>query len=783
MLAPPGLPRISRRQAEAGRFFDARPPVVQRILRSRESSLLLSGPLGTGKTRIALERVRACCLKYPGCRWLMARSIRKWMTNSALVTWEEKVVVPGELRADRIQRANRSEYRFKNGSVVVVAGLDDSVAVRSAEYDGAFILEATEIGQETKDEVAGRLRNGVMPYQQLIMDCNPGAPTHWLKQDVDAGRLAMIDTTHRDNPFLFSQDTQDWTRQGADYLARLDTFTGVRRLRLKDGRWAKAEGVVYENYDARIHVVDPFPIPAHWRRYWAIDFGYTNPLCWQFWAEDPDGRIYLYREIYQTKRLVRDVAEWVGRLTEGEPRPEDAVGDHDPEALETIRSALGVTVKPADKSDKKGGIQEVTDRLKIQGDGKPRLMLFRNAIAHIPSIELREAGKPTSTEGEFDSYCFVAGTMVETSFGRGPIEQIRAGQMVWTRWGLRRVLKSGCTHKSARVVTAKLSNGRLLTGTANHPVFTVEKGWIPLSALSCKDILLPWNPIKPESFSTESSTTDGRTGSDTQTGCISAAAPSLKPRGSAGSMSIFGDRFTETYLKGVTSITEMETTLTIPSVISSVSPRRAMSMRTGETLFAELRNGLQSSPAHENSQRNLNALQREELFAGSSQRKFGRVASRRRRSANGAESFFSLGRSGKPDSVPADAIPSGGTPAGLITKSDPAPTAEPHSASINPALPNAAPVRVLSITAEPRLECVYNLSVEEHREYFASGVLVHNCWNPRLTKNEEPLKVNDHGADAARYICRLLGARDSGGPFGGYGAPEPEQHYSDDTFR
>lgn len=405
MIASPELPRITRSQAAAGRFFDARPAVIQRILRSREPFLLLCGPLGTGKTTTALERVRACCLRYPGCRWILLRSVRKWMTNSALVTWEEKVVAPGELKPDKIHRNNRSEYRFKNGSVVVVAGLDDPVAVRSAEYDGAFILETTEAKREAIEEVSGRLRYGKMPYQQLLMDCNPGSPTHWLKQDIDAGKLPCIDTRHEDNPFLFSPDTGSWTTRGREYVDRLDRdLTGVRRLRLKDGRWAQAEGVVYENWDPKTHVVDPFPIPAHWRRYWAIDFGYTNPLCWQFWTEDPDGRIYLYREIYQTKRLVRDVAEWVGRLTDGEPRPEDAVGDHDPEALETIRSVLGVTVKPADKSDKKGGIQEVTDRLKIQGDGKPRLMLFRNCIAHIPSVELREAGKPTSTETELDGY-------------------------------------------------------------------------------------------------------------------------------------------------------------------------------------------------------------------------------------------------------------------------------------------------------------------------------------------------------------------------------------------
>ena len=32
---------------------------------------------------------------------------------------------------------------------------------------------------------------------------------------------------------------------------------------------------------------------------WSVDFGFTNPIVIQWWAEDPDGRLYLYRELYR----------------------------------------------------------------------------------------------------------------------------------------------------------------------------------------------------------------------------------------------------------------------------------------------------------------------------------------------------------------------------------------------------------------------------------------------------------------------------------------------------
>ena len=79
-------PHVSRAEAEKGRWFDLTRPLALAVLKSRARRVLVDGPLGTGKTRLNLEKVRACCLKYPGCRWVLLRSVRKWLTHSALVT-------------------------------------------------------------------------------------------------------------------------------------------------------------------------------------------------------------------------------------------------------------------------------------------------------------------------------------------------------------------------------------------------------------------------------------------------------------------------------------------------------------------------------------------------------------------------------------------------------------------------------------------------------------------------------------------------------------------------
>lgn len=407
---------VTREQADIGRLFDNRNDKIRQILSCRDMWVLAWGPAGSGKTRAILEKLRSIALKYPRSRILIVRSIRKWLTQSALVTWEEKVLVKGDVLPDRIRRAYRSEYRFVNGSVVVVAGLDDPQQVMSAEYDIIYINEATEVSLDVAETALNRIRNGRVPYQQVIMDCNPAAPTHWLKKAMDAGRLTAIEAKHVDNPALYDADRREWTAFGQHYVQNvLEKMSGIRRTRLRDGLWAIAEGCVYEDWDESIHHIPPRPIPWDWDRYWAIDFGYTNPFVWQWWAEDPDGALHLYREIYLPGVLVEDAVKMGFSAMEGwtdagadwslvrEPRPQLVVADHDAEDRATFERHAKIETHPADKRVS-AGIQDVQGRLKTQPNGRPRIFVHRGCLIHRPAEALQTAGKPTCTAEEFASY-------------------------------------------------------------------------------------------------------------------------------------------------------------------------------------------------------------------------------------------------------------------------------------------------------------------------------------------------------------------------------------------
>ena len=361
------------------------------LMACRTGEVVVSGPAGTGKSRACLEKLHLQAEKYAGMRGLILRKTRESLTEAALVTFENKVVPEGHPILTGPQRRMRQAYHYPNGSELIVGGLDKASKVMSTEYDAVYVQEAIELTEHEWETLTTRLRAGALPYQQLMADTNPDAGSHWLKQRSERGQTLMLESRHEDNPVVTPE-----------YLAKLDALTGVRYKRLRLGLWVAAEGIVYEGWEPALHRVPRFDIPKDWPRYWVVDFGYTSPFVWQAWARDPDGRLYRYREIYRTQRLVEDHAAQILSVTADDPKPCSILCDHDAEDRATLERYLRLKTTPAFKSISPG-IQAVATRLRSQGDGKARLFYLRDSLVERdPSLEERK--KPCSSEEEYEGY-------------------------------------------------------------------------------------------------------------------------------------------------------------------------------------------------------------------------------------------------------------------------------------------------------------------------------------------------------------------------------------------
>jgi PBSX family phage terminase large subunit len=414
------------------------------LLHCRAPEVLVSGPAGTGKSRACLEKLHLICLLNDNAKCLLVRKTAVSLTSSALATYEQIVaqeaLASGAVRFFGGSKRVPPQYQYvKTGAVINIGGMDNPTRVMSTEYDIAFAQEAIELTVDDWEAISSRLRNGVVSFQQLLADTNPAQPTHWLKQRCDRGDTILLESRHEDNPRLFS-DSGAVTQAGAEYMARLDNLTGVRFHRLRKGLWVAAEGVIFEDFDPAVHVLPRFPIPPEWTRWWVVDFGFTNPFVLQCWAEDGDGRLFMYREIYHTRRTVDQHAATIldqvaplddaqrRRVDAGlpvplrerrwvEPKPRGVICDWDAEGRETFSQAAGLGTVPADKRVIYG-LEAGQRRFRKRDDGTVGAYFLEGSLVEVDQ-DLVEAKLPTRTVEEIPAYVW------DQSPGKPPKEQPR----------------------------------------------------------------------------------------------------------------------------------------------------------------------------------------------------------------------------------------------------------------------------------------------------------------------------------------------------------------------
>lgn len=372
---------------------------AQRIQNIKDHEVIISGPAETGKTFAVLSHLHNLAACHPGMQGVIVRKTYKSAVSSVVQSYLRKVLPANS--GVKVYGGERPEwFDYPNGSRIWVGGMDNPDKVLSSERDVIYVNQAEELNLSDWETLGTRAtgRAGNIPFPMLIGDCNPGPQTHWILDRANRGRLTMLESRHEDNPTLFDANGVI-TEQGKRTMSILDALTGVRLQRLRYGRWVSAEGTVYQ-FDRAVHLIDRFEIPDNWRRIRVIDFGYTNPFVCGWWAIDHDDRMYLYREIYMTQRTVKVHAKQINHLSEGE-YIEATICDTDAEDRATL-DENEINTMSASK-EVSPGIQEVEERLKKRGDGRPGLFIMRDSLVERDEA-LADAHKPTCTEQEFDTY-------------------------------------------------------------------------------------------------------------------------------------------------------------------------------------------------------------------------------------------------------------------------------------------------------------------------------------------------------------------------------------------
>ena len=212
---------------------------------------------------------------------------------------------------------------------------------------------------------------------RVIITATPISGLSWMYDrfvETDLDGFSRCKISGLDNPYISSVKL----RRAVQHMSEAS-----QRTRLM-GDFAAQYGLVYDEFDPQLHVVQPFKIPADGTIYRAIDFGTRNPWCTLWIYHDhhgvhgADDSIYVYREYYRTERTTVENGKEMQRRSVGDPRPTFTVADSaSRDGRLVLARELGIPTKPSPKElGLSSMINLVKDRLMIHSDGLPRLFIF-----------------------------------------------------------------------------------------------------------------------------------------------------------------------------------------------------------------------------------------------------------------------------------------------------------------------------------------------------------------------------------------------------------------------
>ncbi len=200
----------------------------------------------------------------------------------------------------------------------------------------------------------------------------------------------------KDNPFL--------DKQGIELMEKVLSRDELRSR--QHGEFASKSGLVYPEFDDRVHVIEPFEIPQHWQSTISIDPGFVNPLSAHWYAVDGDGNVFVIAEHFASgkdclwhSQRIKEISRQLNWKTDSAGRYAALI---DSAALQRTLSGEksvvqlflqeGIAVNPKVDKNVPGGIQRVKQYLSDDPD-RPKLYIFNTCTELIREFKLYRYGQ------------------------------------------------------------------------------------------------------------------------------------------------------------------------------------------------------------------------------------------------------------------------------------------------------------------------------------------------------------------------------------------------------
>lgn len=271
------------------------------FFKARRRFIAYGGARGGGKTWAVRIKAMLLACRYAGIKILIVRrSFQELRDNH---------ILPLQMELRDLARWKEQEKRFifPNGSYIrfgYCSAERDVLQYQGQEYDIIFIDEATQLTEFQFQTFKGCLRGANDFPKRMYLTCNPGGVGHaWVKrlfidrQYVEGERpedYEFIQAKVTDNPVLMKKDPE--------YINMLRSLPYELREAWLNGSWDIFAGQYFSEWNRDVHVVEPFAIPAWWRRYITMDYGLDMLAAYLIVVDDHD-MAYVVQEVYKGRDL------------------------------------------------------------------------------------------------------------------------------------------------------------------------------------------------------------------------------------------------------------------------------------------------------------------------------------------------------------------------------------------------------------------------------------------------------------------------------------------------
>lgn len=381
-------------------FYDPLPSQVA-ALKSHAPMVFHGGANRTGKTRSQAVNV---ALYVNGVKGLVYEGFPKecepvhWWAVSKTYKQAQEVVVKQLKWA-----LGKTLVRFDETKMIMYIWNGSTIGIKS-EDSGFEVFQGADLDGVWKDEIGSRVVFGecrarlVDRAGKMLVSYTPTQGRDWSFAEYyrpwkeatngeakEHDGVLFVSSAMTENPYLPPSAIKEMERH---------CFSEQEKQIRLYGHYVDEAGIVFPNFNRRVHVIPPFEIPSHWPRFRGMDWGQRSPATCIWLAVDPDsGKHYVYREFYRKELTIGQIAAQVKAMS-GVERYAITVLDPSCWNREPYKDAMGRDITKAliyqqnglpvvkATNDLQIGIDHLKGLLGAQGE-EPKFFIFEGAAPNL----------------------------------------------------------------------------------------------------------------------------------------------------------------------------------------------------------------------------------------------------------------------------------------------------------------------------------------------------------------------------------------------------------------